>query len=588
MHMDASILSRNAPGAESRVPPSMAGTVRNDELFAAMAQSNSELGEVDASPDSAQAVDEPFDDRDVDDDEEEDESEAVRASRRRVTPARPSESKSGRDLQMPQSRTNRYALAERGVLQVGDIVGGKYRVERVVGRRGSGVIVEARHLELGQMVTIRHPPREVRARPRTVARFLRDSRSACQIQSEHAARILDVGRLDSGVPYLVMEGLDGWDLQEVLRVRGPLPVEDAVDYIVQASEAIAEAHGLGLMHGSICLSNLILTRRIDGSALVKVLDFGVPDVLQAVPFLEIASVDADSNSLMSALRFLSPEQIRCVDDVDLRADVWGLGAVLHELLIGAPAFFGTSPGGLLAAIAADPPQATGAVLRGVPPEVVAILLRSLAKDRNARFQSVAELVQALRPYAPAESIRTVERVSRMSIPSRPPPLPASHGPVSRPSLPRQLPNSPSMKVGNWSSSPWLAAAGVVGGLIGAFLAIGTERLHALSGAREPAPTEKTAVWDPAAKPAIAPPTPVDTPAAAPKAPVPSATAVVAAAPAVQPRMRPRPQPVAADEPPAKNASTASSEKTAPASSAASKSTVAASVPTKKDLFDDTR
>jgi serine/threonine-protein kinase len=578
----------------------MAGTVRNDELFAAMAQSNPDLAEPEPSANGSDGTDGAFDDQDVDDDEDDVEAEAIQASRRRVAQQRQPESKSNRELQAPRSRTSRYALAERGVLQVGDIVGGKYRVERVVGRRGSGVIVEGRHLELGQMVTIRHPPREVRARPRTVARFLRDSRAACQIQSEHAARILDVGRLDSGVPYLVMEGLDGWDLQEVLRVRGPLPVEDAVDYIVQASEAIAEAHGLGLMHGSICLSNLILTRRIDGTALIKVIDFGVPDVLQAAPFMEIAAADSESSSLMSSLRFLSPEQIRCTDDVDLRADVWGLGAVLHELLIGAPAFFGTSPGGLLAAIAADPPQATGAVLRGVPPEIVAILLRSLSKDRNARFQSVAELVQALRPFTPAESMRTVERVSRMSIPSRPPPLPASQGRASLLSASRAFPVGPPPKKSAipGSSSTWLAAAGVVGGLIGAFLAIGTER--GLRSAREPAPAEKIAASEPIAKPvasAVAvPAAPQDPAVAAPKAnaPAPSAPVAVGAALApLQPRLRPKPQimPASATDEPAtvKNAAAASAKNAAPTSSASSKGTVASSgAQPKKDLFDDTR
>jgi serine/threonine-protein kinase len=570
----------------------MAGTVRNDELFAAMAQSNPDHAEADLSANGPSRSGETFDDRDVDDDDEDEaeaETEAMRANGRRVTQHRQSERRSARELQAPQSRNSRYALVERGVLQVGDIIGDKYRVERVVGRRGSGVIVEGRHLELGQMVTIRHPPRDVRARPRTVARFLRDSRAACQIQSEHAARILDVGRLDSGVPYLVMEGLDGWDLQEVLRVRGPLPVEDAVDYIVQASEAIAEAHGLGLVHGSICLSNLILTRRIDGSALVKVLDFGVPDVLQAVPFTEIASAEADSSSLMSALRFLSPEQIRCADDVDLRADVWALGAVLHELLIGAPAFFGTSPGGLLAAIAADPPQAIGAVLRGVPPEVLAILLRSLAKDRNARFQSVGELVHALRPYTPADSLRTVERVSRMSVPSRPPPLPPSQDPVALLSVSKPAQGTPSKKIATpGSSSPWLAAAGVVGGLIGAVLAIGTERMHLRSSAR----AEKTAAAEPVAAAATIPVATQEPSAAASKASaaVSSATPAVVVAPL--PPRRPKPQIAPAsvvDGPAVESATTAPVNNAAPPASASSKGTaVSSAAQPKKDLFDDTR
>lgn len=564
-------------------PRRMAEPMHNDDLFNALAESEPVLRDPDDPATRSVDADGAFDDRDVELDDEEEEIRHARASGRRE--ARASRGPLG---PMSQRTTHHsHALAERAVLRVGDVAGGKYRVDRVIGRRGSGILAEATHVELGQPVTVRHPPREVRARPNVVARFLRQARAACQIQSEHAARILDAGRLDSGVPFMVMEGLKGWDLDEVLRVRGPLPVEDAVDYLVQACEAVAEAHGMGLVHRSIGTSSLMLTRRPDGSALVKVLDFGVPDVLQSIPFAELAG-DAESSAFLGALRFLSPEQIRSPDDVDLRADVWALGAVLHELLTGGAAFFGASPGALMAAIAADAPSVTGAVLRGVPPEIESVILRCLSKDRYARFQTVADFVLALRGFAPADSVRTVERISRMSLPSRPPPLPGAPSSVAAVAVPRV---AAAAKTGDKAMPPWLAAAGVVGALVGASLAFGTDRLHAARP--EPAAAaEKPLAVEPAAKAAPTPPAAVAQPA-----PV-ASTVAKPAAPVTQPQLATQSRsharvPVATPTPAVTSTAERAKEtvvkSAAPVAASSGKSaSPAPSAQAARDLFDDTR
>lgn len=582
----------------------MGELMHDDDLFHGLAESESTTAE----PGPAGGTFDPheaFDDRDVEPDDE-DEKPQLQASRRRVKGA--SSAQDGVTRVRESGASSRrgyghYPLAEREVLRIGDVVGGKYRVDRVVGKRGAAMVVQATHVDLGQPVTIRHPSRDVSRRPNTIARFLRVARAACQIQSEHAARVLDVGRLDTGVPYLVTEGLSGWDVEEVLRVRGPLSVEDAVDYVVQASEAVAEAHSLGVIHRSLSLWNLILSRRPDGSALVKVLDFGVPDVPQAVPFSEIAVTETEANPLISALRFLSPEQVRNADDVDARADVWALGAILQELLTGAPAFYGASPGALLAAVAADPPRSTGAVLHPIPPEIEMVIDRSLAKDRAARFQSVAEFVQALRSFVPADSMRTVERISRMSLPSRPPPLPGSLPPVSLgpPSRAVFVPKG-SAKKPAWSApSPWLVTAGVAGALIGAIVAIGTERIHAppSQAAAPPAiAAAKAAAPEVAAKP-VAPPaaSPTGAEEAAPptpKASIPHATPTTTAFAAAPVRATPKPLAQAAatnasSPPPEQREHGTSAAKGSPPPTSAAKGGVASSSsPSKKDLFDDTR
>jgi serine/threonine protein kinase len=157
---------------------------------------------------------------------------------------------------------------------VGDVLAGKYRVERVLGRGGMGVVVAARHLRLGERVAIKLPAARMIARGDTVARMVREGRAAMRIRSEHVARVYDAGTLETGEPYLVMEHLDGRALGAILAAEGPLPIEAAVEHVLQACEALAEAHALGIVHRDLKPSNLFLTRRADGSPVIKVIDFG--------------------------------------------------------------------------------------------------------------------------------------------------------------------------------------------------------------------------------------------------------------------------------------------------------------------------
>src|SRR5580704_1295941 len=164
-----------------------------------------------------------------------------------------------------------------GSIQVreGDLIAGKYRIERVLGAGGMGIVVAARHEQLDQLVAIKFVRDEALGNQDAVERFLREARAAVKLKSEHAAKVLDVGTLASGAPYMVMEYLEGSDLGKVLEESGPVSVELAAEWMVQACEAIAEAHATGIVHRDIKPQNLFLARSVGGQGKVKVLDFGV-------------------------------------------------------------------------------------------------------------------------------------------------------------------------------------------------------------------------------------------------------------------------------------------------------------------------
>lgn len=279
----------------------------------------------------------------------------------------------------------------------GDVIAGKYRVEELVAVGGMGVVVSAKHIQLGQQVAIKVllPVEADDESLAAIPRFLREARAAAGLRSEHVVRIYDVDTLESGLPYMVMELLSGQDLRRVVKTGGPLPVEQAVDFVLQAADAIGEAHAAGIVHRDLKPSNLFLARRNDGRPWVKVLDFGISKASHD-PNLE--GTLTTSRAMIGSPMYMSPEQVRDAKSVDARSDIWSLGVILHELLSGKPAFRGESLPAICAAIAADPPQSLAAARPDVAPELVAIVLRCLEKDPALRFQTVDELRAALLPF----------------------------------------------------------------------------------------------------------------------------------------------------------------------------------------------
>jgi eukaryotic-like serine/threonine-protein kinase len=277
------------------------------------------------------------------------------------------------------------------VLEPGSIFIGKYKIERVLGQGGMGVVFAATHIELADRVAIKllHP--EMAVRPDVVDRFLREAQASVRLKGEHVARISDVGRTSDGVPYIVMEHLEGCDLMTMFRSRGKLPPGEVADYILQTCEAMAEAHAQAIVHRDIKPANLFVASRPDGSPVIKVLDFGISKALDRD--LQLTS----SQAMLGTPAYMSPEQLRASRDVDTRTDVWSLGVVMYELLAGAQPFDASSFGDLVLQVVTEP--ARPLVGHDLPRGLAAVVARCLERDPRARFQSVAELAAAVAPFA---------------------------------------------------------------------------------------------------------------------------------------------------------------------------------------------
>lgn len=296
----------------------------------------------------------------------------------------------------------------------GEVLLGKYRIEHSPDRRGLDMLVDVHHLELASSLTLKYLAPDACHRPELATRFLREAREASQVRGEHVACVLDAGRLAFGSPYLVRESLQGPDLAEVVKVRGPLPVAVAVDYILQASEGVAEGHAVGIVHRNLRPTTLVAARRSDGSSLVKVFDFAATEPIHVDPWTERAAALVGTSAVMSSVPYMAPEQIREPNEVDLRADIYALGAILHELLAAAPVFTGENAAALVAASAADAPRHLHELRDDVPSELDAVVQRCLAKSRADRFESLAQLVLALEPFGSVEARVSVARVLHLA------------------------------------------------------------------------------------------------------------------------------------------------------------------------------
>jgi serine/threonine-protein kinase len=305
------------------------------------------------------------------------------------------------------------ATQQQGFAQ-GRVVAGRYRIERVIGEGGMGIVLAARHLELGKLVALK----VLRKRGNAVeeARFLREARAAARLENEHVARVLDAGRVDEDTPFIAMELLEGEDLAQHMKSRGPLPVQEAVVLVLEACEAIAEAHAMGVIHRDIKPSNLFLASRRDGSRLVKVLDFGISKVTRALDGAtgDSRSMTATASALGSAW-YMSPEQLQDAKHVDARSDIWSIGVVLHELLTGQPPFGGENAAAVGARIATASPPALRSLRGDVPAGLERVVLCCLEKDPVRRYADVGALARALAPYAAPEAEVTAARTSRTSI-----------------------------------------------------------------------------------------------------------------------------------------------------------------------------
>jgi serine/threonine protein kinase len=291
----------------------------------------------------------------------------------------------------------------------GEILAGRYRVERVIGIGGMGVVVAAMHLQLEQLVALKFLLPHALDSSVVVARFTREARAAVRIKSEHIARIMDVGTLESGAPYMVMEYLEGSDLAALLRSVGRLPIDDAVDYILQACEAIAEAHRLGIVHRDLKPANLFLART-DGVDSIKVLDFGISKMSSFTASGSEVGTMTHTGVLLGSPMYMSPEQLTSPREVDARTDIWSLGVVLHQLLAGEPPFNGTTVTQISIGVVQQGPPMLERIRPEVSPGLAAAVRRCLEKNRAQRFANIEEFARALQDFAPPRSRASLERI----------------------------------------------------------------------------------------------------------------------------------------------------------------------------------
>ena len=403
----------------------------------------------------------------------------------------------------------------------GTVLAGKFRVERVLGQGNMGVVLLATHLQLDQQVALKFLLPSTLSQAELEARFAQEARAAAKIKSEHVARVIDVSALDNGAPYIVMEYLEGTDLAKQLARRGPLPVAQAVAHVLQACEALAEAHAAGIVHRDLKLSNLFVASYPDGAPCIKILDFGISKY--SIPGSDPDLSMTDTAAVMGSPLYMSPEQMRSTRNVDARSDIWALGVILYELVAGRVPFDAQTMPLLCTMVLQDEPPPLGPRVRDLPRGFEAVVLRCLAKDRNQRFPNVYELARALSEFAPQDAQRSLDRIARLAGSDLPPSgsrtLDLGYG-----GEPPPLASTAHPSRKGWAAGVVVALLIALGAGIWHWAARGATPSHADPAAAPAAQAPRTPA--PAAAPASAPAAP-----AAEIAPVPAAAAAAASAPA---------------------------------------------------------
>lgn len=378
--------------------------------------------------------------------------------------------------------------------EVGALLAGRYRVERILGRGGMGVVLSARDATSGARVAVKLLLPELTSDEEAVGRFLREAQASRRLTSAHVPRLHDVGTLEDGAPYLAMEWLEGEDLGATLAERGHLAVTEAVDLVQQALVALTEAHAAGFIHRDLKPENLFLCRTPSGAPLVKVLDFGITKLTgTATPARTLTRA---GGCLLGSPHYMSPEQIRSPKDVDARADVWSMGVILYELVSGVSPFHSESLGGLLSAILVEEPAPLSSLVSPLPDGFAAVVERCLQKAPTKRFASAAELARALAPFGSgtvaserlaADEAR--ERLAKLGEPAPTMPFPSAAGIVAKATLSQvdvDARTEPVWKLSGASGSPRPTnLASALGVVLAALVALAALAVLAVRAASEP-------------------------------------------------------------------------------------------------------
>ena len=472
---------------------------------------------------------------------------------------------------------------------IGSLINGKYLIEEIIGEGGVGVVVAAQNVELSERVALKFLKPEMLERTEIVGRFMHEAKAACSIKSEHSATVYDVGRTPAGVPFLVMEFLEGKDLATIIEEGRQLDVREVAEYGMQVCDALAAAHAKGVVHRDIKPENLFLTTR-NGMRSLKVLDFGISKTALTGSVLSSVLPLVKTQALMGTPFYMSPEQVRTPDRIDSRTDIWSLGIVMFEALAGRLPLHAESITELCAEILESPLDSLTQYRQDLPEGFVDVVEKCLEKDVKRRFQNVAEIALALMPFAPKRARICAERAgqalaaaglvkeSEIRLPSS---MPPAMSPGSHPSV--RLSGSQGISSGSFQIGPppsFSTPAGLATTMtpaaapeprvramtVVAVLAIALGLAGAVYGFTRSAPAAVAT----AASTAPAAPAPEQAPAPIAAAPVVTTTAAAPVEPPVEAQpsapTRPAPKPVAPAPARAAVAKPASTTAPAPAAS----------------------
>ncbi len=311
-----------------------------------------------------------------------------------------------------------------------DLVGhtvGKYRITRLCGRGGMGSVFEAQNTAIGKRVALKFIDPDHAASRDSVQRFLREAQAASAVESHHIVQIFDVGETDDGQPFLVMELLRGENLGQRLARSTTLPVRDAVHVVAQTLRGLHRAHEAGIVHRDLKPENIFLSENDDDPMFVKIVDFGISKIMRRARSLE-ASTLTQQGVVLGTPFYMSPEQAQAMPDLDARTDLWSVGAILFECLAGCRPFPGDTYEQVIIAICTRPAPDIRDICPDVSPALAAVIARSMQRDRNQRFQSALEFLEALRlampdvvAAVPSSSIPAAHRTWQSAGAAPPPP-----------------------------------------------------------------------------------------------------------------------------------------------------------------------
>jgi len=273
------------------------------------------------------------------------------------------------------------------------VIEGKLRIEKLIGEGGMGVIYESVHLEIGRRFAVKFLNPALGQSKDAYNRFRREAKAAAIVSHKNIVDVVDVGLTADGLPFIVMQYLEGEDLQKRVAGTGSLAIREAAGIIAQALEGLEAVHSAGIIHRDLKPENIFLARQSGGSEIVKILDFGVSKLTASK---DLSMETTSSGQLLGTPYYTSPEQAEGKSAVDHRVDLYSAGVIFYEMITGRLPFSNTAYGKLLLEIASIPVPDPRLFIPDLPDDIRAFVLKSMAKSPLERFQSASEMLAALR------------------------------------------------------------------------------------------------------------------------------------------------------------------------------------------------